>query len=160
VLESKRFVRVGETREREIDIRVIAATNRNLAEDVEAGRFRRDLYFRLNGAKVMLPPLRERRRELALLARTFLDEACRRLEVAPKHFAPAALLHMVDYPWPGNVRELRNVAEFVAAASIGDEVSLEDLPTEVLGRPASPQSQEPPPRNLADEIAELEQRRM
>jgi two-component system response regulator AtoC len=127
VLESKRAMRVGGTRERELDVRVVAATNRNLGEEVRTGRFRQDLLYRLNAATVVLPPLRNRPREIAVLARTFLVEATRRLGLPAKTFAGASLRMLAAHLWPGNVRELKNVVDFLAATSTGAVIDPETL---------------------------------
>jgi transcriptional regulator with GAF, ATPase, and Fis domain len=116
VLETKRVIRVGDVREREIDIRLVAATNRNLAEEVRAGRFRQDLFFRLGAATLWLPPLRDRKRELAILAQTFLADACKQANRAPMTISDDAMQCLATYEWPGNVRELKNVMDYVAAA--------------------------------------------
>ncbi|HUS27954.1 MAG TPA: sigma 54-interacting transcriptional regulator [Kofleriaceae bacterium] len=116
VLETKRVIRVGDVREREIDIRLVAATNRNLADEVKAGRFRQDLFFRLSAATLWLPPLRDRRRELAILAQTFLAEACKQANRATMEISDDAMQRLATYEWPGNVRELKNVMDYVAAA--------------------------------------------
>src|SRR5207249_2448177 len=99
-LDAKRVVRIGAVRERKIDIRIIAATNRDLERAVEEGTFRRDLYFRLSAAQVVLPPLRERQCELPLLARTFLHDACRRVERPVIAIAPSAMQQLALYGWP------------------------------------------------------------
>jgi transcriptional regulator with GAF, ATPase, and Fis domain len=112
-LETKRILRLGGRREREADVRLVAATHRNLTEEVRQGRFREDLYFRLKGALVIVPPLRDRPRELALLAEVFLAaEAGRGQE--PLALSAAALQQLRSYPWPGNVRELKNAMKYVA----------------------------------------------
>jgi DNA-binding NtrC family response regulator len=98
-----------------IDIRVVAATHRDLAADVSAGRFRQDLYYRITAAIVNLPPLRVRHRELPLLAQRFLDEACRSLGRPALSMSDEALDRLRQHPWPGNVRELRNLMDYVAA---------------------------------------------
>ena len=116
VLETKRALRLGDVRERAIDIRVVGATNRDLAREVSAGRFRQDLFFRLSGATLWLPPLRDRPRELPLLAHRFLRDACARGGRPPMSIAPATLRRLLAFPWPGNVRELKNVMEYLAAA--------------------------------------------
>ena len=120
VLEAKRITRLGDTRERAVDIRLVAATNRDLEAEVQKGTFRRDLYFRLSAAKVALPPLRERPRELPVLARRFLDEACARLGFPGRQWSAAALRRLSAHAWPGNVRELKNVVEYLAAGALGD----------------------------------------
>jgi len=115
VLEARRVTRLGSVQERPIDIRVVAATHRNLMDDVKAGRFREDLFYRLGAAVVRLPPLRDRRREIPLLARAFTDGARQALSRAPLPFTEAALRMLEAHAWPGNVRELRNLCEYLAA---------------------------------------------
>jgi two-component system, NtrC family, response regulator AtoC len=172
VLETKRSNRLGALAERLVDVRIVAATNRSLAEEVKAGRFRQDLYFRLAAATIVLPPLRDRREDLPALARHLLAEACARLPRPPMTIAPAAMLRLASYPWPGNVRELRNVLEVAAAAVAGSALEASHL-VELL--PATPPAREtvagvseaggaalvPPAfRNLYDEIRELERTRI
>ncbi|WP_205519471.1 sigma 54-interacting transcriptional regulator [Pyxidicoccus caerfyrddinensis] len=174
-LEVRRITRVGDVRERSIDIRVVAATHRDLEAEVAAGRFREDLYFRLGAATVLLPPLRERPREVPMLARDFLARACRALGRSELELAAGTLLALARHGWPGNVRELRNLMDYVAAAVTGDVVEPHHLPARMLGRgaastaaPAPPVPPAPPvaetsrePRvPLAQEIRELERRRM
>jgi transcriptional regulator with GAF, ATPase, and Fis domain len=170
-LEVRRITRVGDVRERSIDIRVVAATHRDLEAEVAAGRFREDLYFRLGAATVLLPPLRERPREVPMLARDFLARACRALGRSELELAAGTLLALARHGWPGNVRELRNLMDYVAAAVTGDVVEPHHLPARMLGRGAAPAQPVPPvppvaetsrePRvPLAQEIRELERRRM
>jgi DNA-binding NtrC family response regulator len=115
VLETKRLTRLGDVREREINVRLVAATNRNLQDEVDAGRFRQDLLFRLNAATLQVPPLRERMKELGLLAELFLGEACRAANHPQIAIDPEAMIALEQYRWPGNVRELKNVMEYFAA---------------------------------------------
>jgi DNA-binding NtrC family response regulator len=174
-LESKRITRVGDVRERPIDIRLVAATHRDLEAEVKAGRFRQDLYFRLSAATVVLPPLRERPREVPLLARSFLAQACKALGRRPMVLAADTLRALARYSWPGNVRELRNLMDYAAAAVPDDVLEPHHLPARVLGtaseaaEPSSPAPAESPPpaasaprtfQPLAEEIRELERRRM
>jgi transcriptional regulator with GAF, ATPase, and Fis domain len=164
VLEAKRLLRLGDVRERAIDIRIFAATNRDLAADVETGRFRQDLYFRLGAATIKIPPLRDRPRELPLLADMFLREACLEAGRAPMVLAPATVRRLLDHAWPGNVRELKHVMEYLAATA--GECVVEPAHVEArLGRiaaatppprEAEPGSEVPRFRPLADEIRELE----
>jgi two-component system, NtrC family, response regulator AtoC len=117
VLETRRVMRLGDAaREREVDVRFVAATNRDLKVLVKEGRFREDLYFRLNVASVWIPPLRDRKQELPILAQTLLDEICERMSRPRMSVSDAALKVLATHAWPGNVRELRNVLEYVAAA--------------------------------------------
>jgi DNA-binding NtrC family response regulator len=122
VLDTRRVTRLGEIKEREVDLRIVAATNRNLEDEVREGRFRRDLFFRISGAMVWLPPLRERPRELPLLAQTFLNQACVRIGRSPMVLGPAALEALCGHDWPGNIRELRNVMEYVTATVTGSVI--------------------------------------
>ncbi|HEU4731188.1 MAG TPA: sigma 54-interacting transcriptional regulator [Kofleriaceae bacterium] len=130
VLESGELVRVGETQPRSIDLRLVAATNRDLSREVDEGRFRSDLYFRLGAARLELPPLRDRPRDVALLAHTMLGEACRRLERPPLELSIGAAIALYRHEWPGNVRELRHVIEYAAAAARDDarEIEIWHLP--------------------------------
>jgi DNA-binding NtrC family response regulator len=178
-LETKRIVRLGETKERSIDVRLVAATNRSLDDEVKTGRFRQDLYFRLSGATVILPPLRDRRCEIAMLARTFLDDACGRANRGAMTVTPEAMQTLLTYSWPGNVRELKNTMEYVTAAAPDERVEPYDLPERLGGEspivdvvpvrsgpvPTTlrPIAEEPRPttfRPIAEELRELEKRRM
>ena len=136
VLETKRLTRVGDVREREINVRLVAATNRNLQDEVDAGRFRQDLLFRLNAATLQVPPLRERKRELALLAELFLTDACGAAGHPPITITTEALAALESYRWPGNVRELKNVMEYFAATLQGQQLDVFHL-AERLGPVAS-----------------------
>jgi DNA-binding NtrC family response regulator len=131
VLETKQVKKVGDTAEREIDIRLIAATNRELSEMVKDGAFREDLYYRLNVVPIYLPPLRDRTGDIPLLAMTFLERFCKKLEVEVKGFTPEAMAQMESYAWPGNVRELRNIVERMAILCDSDRIELRHLPAEV-----------------------------
>lgn len=138
VLETKRVKMVGDTSEREVDIRLVAATNRDLAEMVEEGSFREDLYYRLNVVPIFLPPLRDRQGDLPLLAISFLDRFCRKNNVEVKGFSPEAMACMESYHWPGNVRELRNIVERMAILCDADRIEIRHLPSEI--RQAPPRS--------------------
>jgi transcriptional regulator with GAF, ATPase, and Fis domain len=166
VLEVHRVTRVGDTREREVDVRIVAATNRDLEADVAAGRFRRDLYFRLSAATLHLPPLRQRQGELPLMATAFLEDACRRNGRPMMRISDSAMEALVEHPWPGNVRELKNLMQYLAA-TITSSVMLADHVQERIGgaqnTPMPRQALPPPPpldarqfRPLADELRELE----
>ena len=127
VLESGTFMRVGSTQLQQTDVRIIAATNRDAAEAVARGTLREDLLYRLNVFPIALPPLRERRSDVPLLARSFLDELGRQ-EQSAKHFTPAALERLAACAWPGNVRELRNVVQRAWVMAPGAEIDEEWLP--------------------------------
>ncbi len=111
VLQEKRYERVGEDRTRQADVRIVAATNRDLKEEVAAGRFREDLYYRLHVFPIQVAPLRERKTDIPLLARHFVDQSVKELRCAKPRLTRAAIAALQTYDWPGNIRELRNVVE-------------------------------------------------
>ena len=130
-LQEREIRRVGETKSRKIDVRIVAATNRDLAHGVQSGGFRQDLYYRLKVVELHVPSLRERREDLLALARVLLAIASQRMQRRMTTFSPRAADQLLRYDWPGNVRELENAMERVAALSSGSRVELEDLPEEV-----------------------------
>jgi len=127
VLQEGEFERLGEERTRKVDVRVIVATNRNLEEDVAAGRFRRDLYFRLSVFPIQVVPLKERSDDIPLLAEHFLEHTCRRLGVPLPRFKQKHVVQLQTYDWPGNIRELQNVIERAVIRSRQGYIQL-DLP--------------------------------
>jgi transcriptional regulator with PAS, ATPase and Fis domain len=127
VLEDHAFERVGGAATIQANIRVIAATNRDLGRAVQDGRFREDLFFRLNVIPITLPPLRERRSDITLLAESFLKKLGEDLGRPGVSLSPEAREALVHYDWPGNVRELHNLIERAAVLSVGDAIGLEDL---------------------------------
>ncbi len=138
VLEERVVTRLGANRPKPIDVRILAATNRDLEAEIGGGRFRSDLYFRLNGLSLSIPPLRERRGEIEDFARRFLASACRLIERTDlPRISPEVLLLLRAYRWPGNVRELRNVIERAAVLCPGDVILPEHLPPALtkLGEP-------------------------
>ncbi len=130
VLQEKRFERVGGDRPIQVDVRIIAATNKDLRREIEAGRFREDLYYRLNVVPIVIPPLRERPEDIPLLVEEFLDELARHSGLGRKVLSPEVLEVLQRYPWPGNVRELKNLIERLVIISPGEEITLNDLPPE------------------------------
>jgi PAS domain S-box-containing protein len=143
VLEEREVVRIGETRARRIDVRILAATNKDLAEEVRAGRFREDLLYRIRVARVKLPPLRHRREDIPLLAEHFLARAC---AASGKHvggFSTDGMRVLMNHAWPGNVRELRNAVEFAVIACRGPAIQPTDLPPELAEVPARPEPARP-----------------
>jgi DNA-binding NtrC family response regulator len=166
VLESRKLTRLGENREISIDLRIVAATNRDLAEEVEAGRFRRDLYYRLCAATVTLPPLRQRPREVAILARHFLRTAGAHCGDEAMELSPKTLRILRRYPWPGNIRELRHVIQRAAAMTTGEVIYPSALPAEIdiesraeaVEAGGVEASDESPFRPLAATIQEIEVR--
>ncbi|MHB8762885.1 MAG: sigma 54-interacting transcriptional regulator [Deferrisomatales bacterium] len=130
-LQEKEVRRVGENRPRKIDVRVVAATNRTLTDEVAAGRFRQDLYYRLRVIELRVPPLRERPEDILPLARVFLNETARRMGRQVTGFAPKAADQLLRSDWVGNVRELQNAVEHAVALCAGNRVQVEDLPEEL-----------------------------
>jgi len=133
VLETREVARVGGLKPRKIDVRFIAATNRDLEADVLTSTFRQDLYFRLNGATVLVPPLRERLSELQSLADSFVLQACQPLGRTPPLITPEAKEVLERYCWPGNIRELKNVIERAVLLCSSDEITPQHLPIEKMG---------------------------
>ena len=127
VLQEQKLERVGSTQTIEVDVRVVAATHRDLATEVEAGRFREDLYYRLKVVELDLPPLRERTEDLPALAERFLGQVAERLGREKRQLSPEAAARLARHAWPGNVRELRNVLEQAAVLASGDAIEEEDL---------------------------------
>ncbi|QDF07300.1 sigma-54-dependent Fis family transcriptional regulator [Myxococcus xanthus] len=137
VLQEREVRRVGENASRKVDVRLVAATNRDLAEEVRQGRFRQDLYYRLRVIELKIPPLRERRDDVLPLARLLLAEAAERLGRRVSGLSPDAADQLLRYAWPGNVRELGNAVERAVALCEGTRVEREDLPEEVRAAPPS-----------------------
>lgn len=137
VLEQREFLRVGGQRAISVDVRVVAATHRDLREAVAEGRFRRDLYYRLNILNLRLPPLRERPGDIPLLIRAFVREVVGRTGRPFAGITPEAMARLQAHPWPGNIRELRNLVESMVVLSPGHPITPSDLPQE-LGYPLLP----------------------
>jgi two-component system nitrogen regulation response regulator GlnG len=131
VLQDGKFYRVGGHEQIATDVRIIAATNQNLEARVKDGRFREDLFHRLNVIRIHLPPLRERREDIGLLARHFLKRAATELGVEPKQLTPEAEEYLTQLPWPGNVRQLENTSRWLTVMAPGRAIRIEDLPPEL-----------------------------
>ncbi|HET7288608.1 MAG TPA: sigma 54-interacting transcriptional regulator, partial [Pyrinomonadaceae bacterium] len=140
VLQEREFERVGGTVTLKVDLRVIAATNKNLEEAIEAGEFRQDLYYRLNVVSLEMPALRERREDIMLLANYFADKYGTRCNRKLKGFSPEARTCLTSYDWPGNVRELENAIERAVVLGTTDFILPEDLPEAVVEAELSPTS--------------------
>jgi two-component system response regulator AtoC len=155
VLQERRFERVGGTQTVEVDVRVVAATHRDLLKLARDGKFRDDLYYRLNVVKVDLPPLQERTEDIPLWAEHFVQKF-RRLNRCAKQIAPEAMEAMLQYRWPGNIRELENAIERACVTSRTELIGPENLPAEIV-KPAGPRSQLQVDlsRPLADQVAEM-----
>ena len=135
VLQDGNVRRVGATEDLHVQVRVVAATARDLLAEATAGRFREDLYYRLAGLEILLPPLRARRDDIPRLAEHFLGRACARLGLPPRRIEPEAMNLLVEYPWPGNVRELENTIERAAVLCVDDRVDVASLPDKVVVAP-------------------------
>jgi two-component system, NtrC family, response regulator AtoC len=166
-LETKCITRVGETRERKVDLRIVAATHRVLEDEVAAQRFRQDLFYRLGAAKVHLLPLRDRRCEIPMLFREFIAQAAAQTGRPPPEPSPQVIQHLLAHRWPGNVRELKHTADFVMATVEDDRIEPDDLPSQFATAPpahapdrAPARGFDSPMRRLSDEIEELERQRM
>jgi formate hydrogenlyase transcriptional activator len=155
VLQEREFEPVGSNRTLQVDVRVIAATNRDLAEAIRAGRFRADLYYRLNVVPVYVPPLRERQSDIPQLVMFFLDRYAKRFGKAGTRVSEATLERLHGYSWPGNVRELQNVIERAVVLSLGPVLELDHDLVPVTGAPhAAPAGSAPPPASATLEAIE------
>ena len=139
VLQEREFERVGGTHPIKVDIRIIAATNSNLEQAVREGRFRQDLYYRLAVLKITMPTLRDRRDDIPMLVRHFVQKHAKRCKVRPRPVSREALACLVNYDWPGNVRELENAIERALVLGSSDMILPEDLPESLLERPPLPE---------------------
>lgn len=137
-LQHREVIPVGSTEAVAVDTRVVAATNRDLDEEIRAGNFRSDLYYRLNVIALHLPPLRQRRDDIPLLAEHFLNRIAGLRNEAPKRITTAATEILLDYPWPGNVRELENAIERAIILTAGSEIDVSALPDRITQRRAEP----------------------
>ena len=159
VLQEKSYERVGEDRTRQADVRVVAATNRNLQRQVETGSFREDLFYRLNVFPIQVPPLRERMEDVPLLAKHFIETSARELGCHKSRLTRAVIAKLQNYHWPGNIRELRNVIERAIIISRGGALDF-DLPVTgsavVPSRHAAPAKSNAEPEFLTE--AELQRR--
>lgn len=167
-LESRRIQPVGASTERPINVRVVAATNRDLPREIRIGRFREDLYYRIHSGVIALPPLRSRKRELPILARSFLEGACRRQSREPLVLSDPVMERLLSYPWPGNVRQLKNEMEFLAATVEESVVEPWHLSTRLDGSSVPPPAEgtdraampPQPGASLQEEVRVLERRRI
>ncbi len=170
VLQEREFMPVGSAEVMKVDVRVIAATNADLTRLVEEGRFRQDLYWRLNVINIPLPPLRERKEDIPLLVEHFFDVYCRENEkylspagASSLHFEPEAVHILMDYNWPGNVRELENAIERAVVLAISEEVQASVLPEQVLHSTGvrtapGPDGKLPASASLFEIVADFERR--
>jgi DNA-binding NtrC family response regulator len=155
-LDAREVTPLGATRPQPIDVRLVAATNRDLAAEVAAGRFREDLFYRIKGARIEIPPLRRRPRDIPLLAQDLADRAARRMGHARAELTAQVLYLLARHPWPGNVRELRAVIELAVATAGGAPVQDWMLPPELGGAEPADPTDAPRFRPIAEQVAELE----
>jgi len=132
VLQEREFSPLGSDQVRKVDVRIMSATNRDLKEMVQQGKFREDLFYRLDVYTIMVPPLRDRREDIPLLAQSFLDELAAETDKAVRQFSPEALNVLSDYGWPGNIRELHNAIERSLLSCRGDTIEARDMPYAIL----------------------------
>ncbi|CAM2061798.1 DNA-binding transcriptional activator/ornithine decarboxylase inhibitor AtoC [Desulfovibrionales bacterium] len=159
VLQEHRFERVGSTEEGEVDIRVVAATNKDLLADMAAGSFREDLFYRLNVVQLHLPSLRERREDIPLLAAHFLQKYGQKNKLSAKTFSPEAVGYLMSYEWPGNIRQLENVVERCVVLASTETIGVDDLPSEIKDEEAQFKSAVdllPVQLNIADTLEKIE----
>jgi DNA-binding NtrC family response regulator len=160
-LQEGEIIRLGESRPRKVDVRVLAATHQNLQDLVEKGNFRSDLLYRIRVARLQLPPLRERREDIPLLSEAFLSQAravTRKPDV--REISPEAMQTLLRYPWPGNVRELKSTFDYALIHCHGAQIQFSDLPPEIGGPAAPLVAARLSPRNEREEIlSALEQAR-
>jgi two-component system, NtrC family, response regulator PilR len=138
VLQEGKIRPLGSTEEVDVDVRVIAATNKDFEKEIAEGRFREDLYYRLSVIPLQLPSLRERREDIPLLARHFLERFRKSMEKPVEGISPEAMRKLESYEWPGNVRELENTMERAVALESGHEISLRVLPDRIAGYASTP----------------------
>src|SRR5882724_843410 len=138
VLQEGKVRPIGSTEESDVDVRIIAATNKDFEKEIAEGRFREDLYYRLSVIPILVPPLRERREDIPLLARHFLENFRKTMEKPIEAISPEAMTHLESYDWPGNVRELENTMERAVALETTGEISLRVLPDRIAGYASTP----------------------
>ncbi|MBS1567797.1 MAG: sigma-54-dependent Fis family transcriptional regulator [Bacteroidetes bacterium] len=131
VLETNEFIKVGDTRPTRVDIRVVAATNRDLQQEVNEGKFREDLFYRLNVFTISLPPLRDRKKDIPLLAAHFLQVFAQKTNGSVTGMTPDFLGHLQQHPWKGNIRELKNIMERAVILATGPELTVDNLPLDL-----------------------------
>jgi transcriptional regulator with PAS, ATPase and Fis domain len=159
VLQDKRFMHLGGVQEIQVDVRVIAATNSELRQAVKEGKFREDLFYRLNVITIDLPPLRNRKEDIPMLAQHFLLKYCAENEKSARTLGPDALRALLDYAWPGNVRELENAIERAVVLSVQPTITADLFPEDIVGRSDSlPLSASKPDASLFEIMEDCERR--
>jgi PAS domain S-box-containing protein len=159
VLQDMEFERVGDNKTRKVDVRIIAATNKNLKDEIRAKRFREDLYYRLCVVPIEMPSLRERREDIPLLINHFIEKCNIKIHNRPNitEVTPQALSALLDYDWPGNVRELENAIEHACIRSKTDRIDRDSLPVSIIGMPAARIS-EPVTHDISETISEIQKK--
>jgi DNA-binding NtrC family response regulator len=142
-IQEKEIVRIGSNKALKTDCRILVATNRNMREDVKSGKFRKDLYYRLFGLPIELPPLRERDKDMLILAKFFISNFCEENEIGIKQLSETARKKLMSYEFPGNIRELKSVVELATALSETDTIEAHDL---IFG------SDDPLPEVMSEEL--------
>jgi transcriptional regulator with PAS, ATPase and Fis domain len=160
VLQDRRFMHLGGIQEIQVDVRIIAATNIDLRQLVREGRFREDLFYRLNVITIELPPLRQRREDIPLLVQFFLKKYAEENDRPVRRITPEALRPLMSYAWQGNVRELENVIERAVVLSSGTDITVDLLPDNLLGRGSSLMLNDPPTDASLFEIVEDVEKRI
>jgi len=155
-IEQKEMNRVGSDQVIRVDVRILAATNRDLREKVQEKAFREDLFYRLNVFNITVPPLRERREDIPKFAEHFLEQVSRENSVPRKRLSPEAVRLLLSYRWPGNIRELRNAVETSALVAEGDTIRVEDLPAEISTGRLPPSTSGPIPLPAPKTLQEIE----
>jgi len=158
VLQERVVTKIGDSKEQEVDVRIIAATNENLKENIENGNFREDLYYRLNEFNIEIPPLRNRREDLEVFMNLFISRANTQLERSTETFKPDAMEKLKNYTWPGNLRELKNVVKRSVLLSQEDMISINTLPDEIIYH--SEQADTEPKDSLKEASAVAEKERI
>jgi two-component system response regulator HydG len=153
VIQSQKFERLGGEQTLAVDVRILAATNKNLLDEVKAGEFREDLFYRLNVIPIQLPPLRDRKNDIPVLARHFLRAFAERQKKDIREFSSEAMRALLNYRWPGNVRELENTIEHAVVLAKGQAVEAVDLPPGMMGRASD--AAPPPSKTITDNEARL-----
>jgi len=131
VLDQKEITPLGESKPRKVDVRILAASNQRLTEEVERGRFRADLLYRIRVVRIQLPSLIDRREDIPLLAKSFLRQACAALGRNVEEISSEAMVLLMEYPWPGNVRELKNAVDYAVIQCTQSQIQAQDLPPEI-----------------------------
>ncbi|MCU0644623.1 MAG: sigma-54 dependent transcriptional regulator, partial [bacterium] len=155
VLDERKLTRIGGNQTIPLNVRVIAATNKDLQEEINRGKFRLDLFYRLNIVTITVPSLRERKEDIPLLVEHFIDKYNKRLAMNVTSVSQSAMSYLMDYPWPGNVRDLENAIQSAMILVQGDTIRVEDLPLRLRGYPEISDELMPSEQGLEAQVLEL-----